>query len=119
MEQMGLFEAMLSQLRETVTTALCHLELRVEEPQQVAAAARGPAQEMHESHVNPLTGENEVGNGDTAILTRPDTTFNKTTYNKPAELDPDNPATWGKVRRNAPCPCGTGKKYKQCHGKAV
>ncbi len=34
-----------------------------------------------------------------------------------AELDPDDPATWGKVPRNAPCPCGTGKKYKHCHGK--
>jgi preprotein translocase subunit SecA len=28
-----------------------------------------------------------------------------------------DPATWGKVSRNAPCPCGSGKKYKQCHGK--
>jgi preprotein translocase subunit SecA len=33
------------------------------------------------------------------------------------ERDPDDPATWGKVPRNAPCPCGTGKKYKHCHGK--
>ncbi|MCH8113164.1 MAG: preprotein translocase subunit SecA [Proteobacteria bacterium] len=115
-EAFNLFEAMLGQLRVTLTSALCHLELRVEEPQQVAAAARGPgqAQEMHESHANPLTGENEVGNGGTTTLTRP-----KTTYNKPPELNPDDPATWGKVRRNAPCPCGTGKKYKQCHGKVV
>ena len=115
-EAFNLFETMLSQLRETLTTALCHLELRVEEPQQVAEVARGPAQaqEMHESHANPLTGENEVGGGDTATLTR-----SKTTYNKPPEFSPDNPATWGKVRRNAPCPCGTGKKYKQCHGKAA
>jgi len=34
-----------------------------------------------------------------------------------AELDPDDPATWGKVGRNAPCPCGSGKKYKHCHGR--
>ena len=33
-------------------------------------------------------------------------------------LDPDDPATWGKIPRNAKCPCGSGKKYKQCHGKA-
>jgi len=32
------------------------------------------------------------------------------------ELDPGNPETWGKVPRNAPCPCGSGKKYKHCHG---
>jgi preprotein translocase subunit SecA len=33
-----------------------------------------------------------------------------------AALDPADPATWGRVARNAPCPCGSGKKYKHCHG---
>jgi preprotein translocase subunit SecA len=33
-----------------------------------------------------------------------------------AQIDPNNPATWGKVQRNALCPCGSGKKYKHCHG---
>ena len=32
-------------------------------------------------------------------------------------VDPKNPETWGKVPRNALCPCGSGKKYKQCCGK--
>ena len=32
-------------------------------------------------------------------------------------IDPDDPSTWGKVPRNAPCPCGSGRKYKHCHGK--
>jgi len=36
-----------------------------------------------------------------------------------AEIDPENPATWGKVGRNAPCPCGSGKKFKQCHGRVT
>ena len=31
-------------------------------------------------------------------------------------VDPNNPATWDKVQRNAPCPCGSGRKYKHCHG---
>ena len=35
---------------------------------------------------------------------------------RPPAVDPDNPATWGKVARNAPCPCGSGKKFKHCHG---
>ncbi len=34
-----------------------------------------------------------------------------------AQIDPNDPATWGKVPRNAPCPCGSGKKYKHCHGR--
>ena len=33
-----------------------------------------------------------------------------------AAIDPNDPGTWGKVSRNAPCPCGSGKKYKHCHG---
>jgi preprotein translocase subunit SecA len=31
--------------------------------------------------------------------------------------DPNDPETWGKVGRNEPCPCGSGKKFKHCHGK--
>ena len=33
--------------------------------------------------------------------------------------DPKNPASWGKVGRNEDCPCGSGKKFKHCHGKYV
>jgi preprotein translocase subunit SecA len=31
-------------------------------------------------------------------------------------FDPNNPETWSKVPRNADCPCGSGKKFKHCHG---
>jgi preprotein translocase subunit SecA len=34
-----------------------------------------------------------------------------------AERNPKDPASWGKVGRNEPCPCGSGKKFKHCHGK--
>lgn len=33
--------------------------------------------------------------------------------------DPNDPENWGKVSRNAPCPCGSGRKYKHCHGRAA
>jgi len=33
------------------------------------------------------------------------------------KVDPNDPSTWGKVSRNAPCPCGSGKKFKHCHGR--
>jgi preprotein translocase subunit SecA len=39
------------------------------------------------------------------------------TYDGP--VDPNDPATWGKVQRNAPCPCGSGRKFKHCHGALV
>jgi preprotein translocase subunit SecA len=32
-------------------------------------------------------------------------------------VDPHDPATWRNTPRNAPCPCGSGRKYKQCHGR--
>ncbi|MHA1573581.1 MAG: SEC-C metal-binding domain-containing protein [Alphaproteobacteria bacterium] len=38
------------------------------------------------------------------------------TRKKSGAVNPDDPATWGKVSRNASCPCGSGKKYKHCHG---
>jgi preprotein translocase subunit SecA len=34
-----------------------------------------------------------------------------------AQRDPQDPATWGRVSRNEPCPCGSGRKYKRCHGQ--
>ena len=37
---------------------------------------------------------------------------------EPSPRNPDDPSTWGSVGRNEPCPCGSGKKYKHCHGKA-
>jgi len=52
---------------------------------------------MRESHIDPLTGEDEMAGQDLPI-------------------DPNNPATWSRTQRNAPCPCGSGRKYKHCHG---
>jgi preprotein translocase subunit SecA len=34
-----------------------------------------------------------------------------------ADRNPNDPSNWGKVGRNEDCPCGSGKKYKHCHGK--
>ena len=114
-EAFNLFQAMLGSLRESLTTALSHLELRIQEPEQVAqsAQARAAQQKMRESHTNPLTGEEEMMDGDLATLARPPT------RRKPAAVDAKDSATWGKVRRNAPCPCGSGKKYKHCHGRVA
>jgi preprotein translocase subunit SecA len=34
-----------------------------------------------------------------------------------AQRDPGDPSTWGRVSRNEACPCGSGRKYKRCHGQ--
>jgi len=39
--------------------------------------------------------------------------------NAAAQRNPQDPTSWGKIGRNEPCPCGSGKKFKHCHGRYV
>lgn len=108
-EAFALFQQMLNRLREQVTAILARVELRTEEPPQQMFAPQAP-REMHESRGEALEGGEEA---DTAaagdvLQARP---------LRSAAIDPDDPATWRSTPRNAPCPCGSGKKYKYCHGK--
>ncbi|MSP68112.1 MAG: preprotein translocase subunit SecA [Alphaproteobacteria bacterium] len=100
-EAFNLFERMLVGLREQVTMVLAHMELRVESPPEGADASQAaPAQRV------PAM----AGNGqDPDPLPAPPR--GRTTSN------PADPATWGKVGRNEACPCGSGKKFKHCHGR--
>jgi len=104
-EAFELFETMLSEVRDEVTSLLSRLELRTAEPE--AAQIQRTPQEMHETRQDPAL----VGAGAEAAQglgqTRPTA----------STLNPNDPSTWGKIQRNAQCPCGSGKKYKQCHGK--
>jgi preprotein translocase subunit SecA len=97
-EAFTLFGRMLLDLRTTVTRMLMRLQIG-QAADEVAPRPPVP-QNVVEVHRNPLTGENEM-EGDP---TRTD------------GFDRHNPRTWGKVSRNAPCPCGSGKKFKHCHG---
>jgi preprotein translocase subunit SecA len=109
-ESFNLFEKMLNQLRENVTSVLCHIELQVNQPSDVPMP-QGP-REMHESHEDPaLIGAGTTIDGDDAERVQ------TMRHASAAAFSTTDPATWGKVSRNAPCPCGSGKKYKQCHGK--
>ncbi len=100
-ESFTLFESMLAQLRQITTAQLLRVELVTEQPPEMPQMP-----EMHEHHINPMTGEDEMAQPNA----QPQTS---------RERDPNNPATWGKVGRNEACPCGSGKKYKHCHGALV
>ncbi|WP_428670387.1 preprotein translocase subunit SecA [Roseibium sp.] len=100
-EAFTLFESMLAQLRQMTTAQLLRVELVTEQPPQMPAEP-----EMHAHHVNPLTGEDEIALAEAQLGT-------------PAARDPNDPSTWGKVGRNEACPCGSGKKFKHCHGALV
>jgi preprotein translocase subunit SecA len=102
-EAFTLFERMLLDLRTTVTRMLLLLQIgQADEVPRPQAPVR-----TYEIHQNPDTGENEMAHA-------PDPSAHPLA---PDGFDRHNPGTWGKVSRNAPCPCGSGKKFKYCHGQ--
>jgi len=104
-EAFALFEGMLTNLRQTVTQVITHLEIRTQ-PQQVAAEGEEPEQLA----ATGTDGARPAGPPRTA-RPRPAVAATATAS---GDGQPEN---WGKVGRNAPCPCGSGKKYKHCHGR--
>jgi preprotein translocase subunit SecA len=123
-EAFVLFEAMLANLREAVTGQLMHVELASPEAQGGMQPVELP--EMYASHIDPFSGLDELALADAAIAAEqrgptgpaPDRRPPLQTRKAPTAVNPSDPATWGRVARNALCPCGSGKKYKHCHGKS-
>ncbi len=112
-EAFVLFEAMLTNLRQTVTQVLCHLEIRVQ-PQQVAMG-EGAAEEAEPLAATGTDGGRPLAPARPARAPRP--TIAASAESAGASAVGQRPEGWGKVGRNAPCPCGSGKKYKHCHGR--
>jgi preprotein translocase subunit SecA len=99
-EAYELFQGLLTQLRELVTRQLSHVELRAAEAAPPMMPGLPPMQDIH---IDPVTGENDAEpDGQTSSLGA-----------GLRELTAEELRT---VRRNDPCPCGSGKKYKHCHG---
>jgi len=105
-ESFELFQTMLDSLREGVVAQM----MRVEVVKEAADAPATEELEMHEMHPD------EDGFDDANDLYSPSTLTNSRAV-KAENRDPENPASWGKVGRNESCPCGSGNKYKHCHGK--
>jgi preprotein translocase subunit SecA len=122
-EGFHLFETMLANLREAVTGTLMHIQGVPAEEEQALQPVELPPMQAH--HVDPFTGEDELAMADAALAaaSRPEARGAErrapvqTRRSAGGALNPKDPATWGKVARNAVCPCGSGKKYKHCHGK--
>jgi preprotein translocase subunit SecA len=116
-EAFSLFQHMLERLRETVTTVMCHLELRIEAPQEIPPPAS--PRRMTETRADPAYADAELqmagGNG--AEPRRAAQPARVSPGVGRPQMDPHDPSTWGKVPRNAACPCGSGKKFKHCHGR--
>ncbi|HEY9092763.1 preprotein translocase subunit SecA, partial [Parasphingorhabdus sp.] len=112
-ESFGLFERMLEVIRESVTKTLATSQFHRQDEIQVPELPELP--DFLTTHIDPLTGEDDTNDIDAGTLgTIPAGLPPRQagTLNNPAEGFED-----GKVSRNAPCPCGSGRKYKHCHGK--
>jgi preprotein translocase subunit SecA len=109
-EAFTLFDGLLTRIRTQVTKVLLSLQVRVEPPPSLENAELPRMQALH---INPDTGENEF---DDAPLPRGPIVNTPRVAGQRVPFNANDPSTWGKVSRNAPCPCGSGKKYKQCHG---
>jgi preprotein translocase subunit SecA len=104
-EAFSLFEKLLTDLRQQVTRWLMTVEFRFEPPPELEPPA------FEEIHLNPLTGENEMRAPQAQL--------------PEGQLAPEQrerlpvealPTGWQSTGRNSPCPCGSGKKFKHCHG---
>jgi preprotein translocase subunit SecA len=116
-EAFELFKSLIERWHEAVTAQMMRVEVRF----QPTEPAPPP---MQFQHLDPLTGENEepfsaineriaAGEFSTTALAALATAAPAA---EAGERDPSDRATWGKVGRNEPCPCGSGKKFKHCHG---
>ncbi len=101
-EAFKLFNAMLDELKERVTQMVAHVSI-------AEAPPAPPPPVTMENH--PLPG------GMTGELALAEPVVQAQAPYREDEVDPARPETWGATPRNAACPCGSGKKYKYCHGK--
>ena len=100
-EAFDLFEAMLGNLRREVTRFVSTVELRLAEPDPPEPPP--PPRRLTPERLREIAPALSAAGG-VAVLSEP-------------EVDPARPETWTRTPRNAPCPCGSGRKYKYCHGK--
>jgi preprotein translocase subunit SecA len=107
-EGYNLFESMVNKLRENVTAQVMRVEIQLRDASELTELPGEdelPVMEAH--HIDPVTGEDELS---------PAAAVGALLAARKSGPDPKDPKTWGKVGRNDPCPCGSGKRYKHCHG---
>ena len=113
-EAFELFEGMLGQVRDTTTQVLARLQVRTEaEPDPLLAEPPPP----DFSRLRETTQDPALAGDDLSAEASADAASAPRRAAPGQSVDARDPSTWGKVSRNAACPCGSGKKYKHCHGR--
>ncbi len=120
-EAFTLFEAMSQNLREAVTAQLMRVEIQAAPPPELPPS---PLPAMAGHKIDPTTGEDEMALAAAGAETLARHGIGTaaggaagTATATAAARNPQDPKTWGKVGRNEACPCGSGKKFKHCHGR--
>ncbi len=108
-EAFTLFEHLLNDLRSTVTNQLAHVQIMTQEEQQAMIAQMQNAAAQQQAAAGGESPQSPAGNG-AKPATKPPAGLDR-------GIDPSDEKTWSNLGRNEPCPCGSGKKYKHCHGK--
>jgi preprotein translocase subunit SecA len=113
-EAFELFEGMLGQVRDTTTQVLARLQVRTEaEPDPLLAEPPPP----DFSRLRETTQDPALAGDDLSAEASADAASAPRRAAPGQSVDARDPSTWGKVSRNAACPCGSGKKFKHCHGR--
>ena len=128
-EAFQLFDELIAELRGITTAQLNHVQIGYEQPPEGEMSPNGspfpPMPPMQAGEFEPMNGNHDEL---AQLISRLGTSSDVLPTNGAAVLDPagdtqtmpregdGDPASWGRVSRNAPCPCGSGKKYKHCHG---
>jgi preprotein translocase subunit SecA len=118
-EAFELFEEMLVNLRRNVTSVLSHVELRMQEPDFAEA------QELEAAFAEELPATGTTGRppppgqppGQSRRQRRDGNGMQLGRGEPPPQRQGGVRPPWAGTPRNAPCPCGSGKKYKHCHGR--
>jgi len=108
-ESFQLFEGMLDSLRSDVSNKLSRIQPLT--PEQQAEIIRQLQAQRTAQQRELETADVSAGGADPAPTERPTPLI--------AGFDENDPTTWGNPGRNDPCPCGSGKKFKHCHGRLV
>ncbi|WP_421991910.1 preprotein translocase subunit SecA [Roseococcus sp.] len=110
-EAFALFNNMLVDLRERTTALLLRIELQPNAPLPEPEPIR-----VTDMRHDPLPTESyapiDAPNADYGVALAGETRL------LAEEVDPNDPTTWSATPRNGACPCGSGKKYKHCHGRS-
>jgi preprotein translocase subunit SecA len=111
-EAFALFNSMLVELKERVTGLLARVELAPERPMEPP-----PMTQLMESHAEPISMLSGPGSGELALAEPAAPRVVSMSPSRTPAVDPHDESTWAGTSRNALCPCGSGKKYKHCHGR--